>query len=293
MSAPSASESTAAGALYIVATPIGNLGDITLRAVETLKAVSLIVAEDTRHSRTLLKHLGIETSMSAYHEHNEAREAPRLVRRMLGGESIALISDAGTPLLSDPGARLVTAALEADVRVIPIPGPSALLSALVASGISAECFTFLGFLPRKGGERDHLLRTIARSSVTVVLYESPKRIAATLDDLIRAGAGVRQAAIARELTKRFEEVRRGTVAALRAGMAEGVRGEIVLVIAGAVATEASEDDARDVVARMRSEGASSRDIVVRLTDELGVPRNIAYKLAHSPPESPPESTPAG
>lgn len=293
MSALSASEDSAAGALYVVATPIGNLGDITLRAIETLKTVSVIVAEDTRHSRTLLKHLGVETPMSAYHEHNEAREAPRLVRRMLDGESIALISDAGTPLLSDPGARLVTAALDAGVRVVPIPGPSALLSALVACGISTERFTFFGFLPRKGGERDHLLRSIARSSVTVVLYESPRRIAATLDDLIRAGAGGRQAALARELTKRFEEVRRGTVAALRSGVADGVRGEIVLVIEGAVVSAPSEEDAREVVTRMRSEGASSRDIIVRLTDELGVARNIAYKLAHSPPESPPESAPAG
>ncbi|MEO7218945.1 MAG: 16S rRNA (cytidine(1402)-2'-O)-methyltransferase [Gemmatimonadaceae bacterium] len=293
MSAPSASEPLALGALYIVATPIGNLGDITLRAIETLRTVSMIVAEDTRHSRTLLKHLGIDTPMSAYHEHNEAREAPRLVRRMLDGASIALISDAGTPLLSDPGARLVAAAVDAEVRVIPIPGASALLSALVACGISTEQFTFLGFLPRKGGDRAHALRSIARSPITMVLYESPQRIAATLDDLIRGGAGGRHAALARELTKRFEEVRRGTIADLRSGIGDGVKGEIVLVIAGAVASAASEEDARDVVTRMRSEGASSRDIISRLTDELGVPRNTAYKLAHSPPESPPDSSPAG
>jgi 16S rRNA (cytidine1402-2'-O)-methyltransferase len=287
MSAPSASQ----GSLYIVATPIGNLGDITLRAIEVLKSVNVVVAEDTRHSRTLMNHLGIATPMTAYHEHNEARESPRLVKRMTEGESIALISDAGTPLLSDPGARLVAAALAADLRVIPIPGASALLSALVASGISAEQFTFLGFLPRKGGEREAMLRAILRSPFTTILYESPQRIAATLADLVEAGCGDRAAALARELTKRFEEVRRGTVASLSEtiGEGEGIKGEIVLVIAGAAERAPTDAEARDTVSRMRSEGASSRDIIERLTGELGVPRNVAYKLAHSPPDS----TPAG
>src|SRR6185312_9869705 len=285
MSAPSASP----GSVYIVATPIGNLGDMTIRGTEVLKSVSVVVAEDTRHSRTLMNHLGVTTPMIAYHEHNEARESPRLVRRMIEGESVALISDAGTPLLSDPGARLVAAALAADLRVIPIPGASALLSALVASGISAEQFTFLGFLPRKGGEREAMLRTILRSPFTTVLYESPQRIAATLLDLVDAGCGDRAAALARELTKRFEEVRRGTVASLSETIGEGIKGEIVLVIAGATERAPTEIEARDTVSRMRSEGASSRDIIERLTGELGVPRNVAYKLAHSPPDS----TPAG
>lgn len=285
MSAPSASR----GSLYIVATPIGNLGDITLRAIEVLKSVSVVVAEDTRHSRTLMNHLGVTTPMIAYHEHNEARESPRLVKRMVEGESIALISDAGTPLLSDPGARLVAAALAEELLVIPIPGASALLSALVASGISAEQFTFLGFLPRKGGERETMLRAILRSPFTTILYESPQRIAATLSDLVEIGCGDRAAALARELTKRFEEVRRGTVASLHDAIGEGIRGEIVLVIAGAAERAPTETEARDTVSRMRSEGASSRDIIERLTGELGVPRNVAYKLAHSPPDS----TPAG
>jgi 16S rRNA (cytidine1402-2'-O)-methyltransferase len=262
---------------------------MTNRGTEVLKSVSVVVAEDTRHSRTLMNHLGVTTPMIAYHEHNEARESPRLVRRMIEGESIALISDAGTPLLSDPGARLVAAALAADLRVIPIPGASALLSALVASGISAEQFTFLGFLPRKGGEREAMLRTILRSPFTTILYESPKRIAATLLDLVDAGCGDRAAALARELTKRFEEVRRGTIASLSESIGEGIKGEIVLVIAGATERAPTEIEARDTVSRMRSEGASSRDIIERLTGELGVPRNIAYKLAHSPPDS----TPAG
>jgi 16S rRNA (cytidine1402-2'-O)-methyltransferase len=285
MSAPSASP----GTLYVVATPIGNLGDISARAVEILKSVSVIVAEDTRHSRTLMNHLGVTTPMTAYHEHNEARESPRLVARMKEGDSVALISDAGTPLLSDPGARLVAATIEADVQVTPIPGASALLSALVASGISAEQFTFLGFLPRKGGVRDTMLRTILRSPFTTILYESPQRIAATLQDLVETGCGDRAAALARELTKRFEEVRRGTVRSLHDSLGEGVKGEIVLVVAGAAERAPTDAEARDTVSRMRSEGASSRDIIERLTDELGVPRNVAYKLAHSPPDS----TPAG
>ena len=291
MNAPSwsPSESALPAALYLVATPIGNLGDITTRAIEILRDVQLVVAEDTRHSRTLLSHLGISTPMSAYHEHNEARESPRLVRRILDGASIALISDAGTPLLSDPGARLVAAAIEADVRVIPIPGASALLAAIVAAGLPADRFTFLGFLPRKGGERDALLRGIARSPITVVLYESPQRVAATLADISQAGSGDRPAALARELTKRFEEVRRGTVDSLLAGVEDGLRGEVVLVIGGAAERAPTDAEARETVSSMRSEGASSRDIIDRLTDELGVPRNVAYKLAHSPPDS----TPAG
>lgn len=298
MSAPSSSPDVSresstgdvgAGSLYVVATPIGNLGDITSRAIDILGSVDVVVAEDTRHSRTLMQHLGLGTPMIAYHEHNEARESPRLVQRMLSGESIALISDAGTPLLSDPGARLVAAATEAGIAVVPIPGASALLSALVVSGIAADQFTFIGFLPRKGGARSAMLRVVARSPFTTVLYESPQRVAATLADLLEIGCGDRAAALARELTKRFEEVRRGTVASLLREAEAGMRGEVVLVIAGAAESVPTESEARDMVTRMRSEGASSRDMIDRLTGELGVPRNVAYKLAHSPPDS----TPAG
>lgn len=284
---PTATSNLPTGALFIVSTPIGNLGDITFRAVDVLKSVALVVAEDTRHSRTLLTHLGVATPMTACHEHNEARESPRLVKRMLAGESIALISDAGTPLLSDPGARLVAAAIEAEIAVIPIPGASALLSALVASGVSAEQFTFMGFLPRKGMERGAAIRAIARSAVTTIVYESPQRISGTLADLIESGCGERAAALARELTKKFEEVRRGTIASLHEAVAAGVRGEVVLVIAGSVERAPTEVEARETISRMRSEGASARDIIERLTTELGVPRNVAYKLAHSPPNSTP------
>src|SRR3954470_15952016 len=163
--------SARAGTLYLVSTPIGNLGDITHRAVEVLSSAALIIAEDTRHSRRLLDHYEIGTPMSSYHEHNEAKETPRLVARLRAGDSIALISDAGTPLISDPGSRLVNAAIEADVPVVPIPGPSSVLAALVGSGMSLERFTFFGFLPRKGKERTEMLSDVVASHATSVLFE--------------------------------------------------------------------------------------------------------------------------
>ncbi|MGI9090336.1 MAG: 16S rRNA (cytidine(1402)-2'-O)-methyltransferase [Gemmatimonadaceae bacterium] len=283
---PDAVESAnTAGALYVVSTPIGNLGDITYRAVEVLRSVSLIVAEDTRHSRTLLSHYQIGTPAIAYHEHNEARETPRLVRRMAQGESVALISDAGTPLLSDPGARLVRAAAGAGVSVIPIPGASALLAAVVASGIPADQFTFAGFLPRKGSDREQALRSIQLATVTTVFYESPQRVGDTLADLIRVGCGDREGALCRELTKRYEEVRRGTISALRDAVGESPRGEFVLIVGPGAERELSEAEARTVAAGLHEEGLSARDIVERLTQEFCVPRNAAYKLAHERPGS--------
>lgn len=274
--------------LYIVSTPIGNLGDITFRAVEVLQSVSLIVAEDTRHSRTLLSHYHIDTPAIAYHEHNEARETPRLVRRMVQGESVALISDAGTPLLSDPGARLVQAAAAAGVPIVPVPGASALLAALVASGIGTDSFSFVGFLPRRGGEREESLRRIASSTVATVLYESPQRVLDTLDDLVRVGCGDREGAVCRELTKRYEEIRRGSVAALRSGMGDNPRGEFVLIVAGGTPREMTQDEISELSAQLRSEGLSPRQMVERLTQEFSIPRNIAYKLAHERPDSVPD-----
>lgn len=254
---------------------------MTFRAVETLSSVALIVAEDTRHSRTLLDHYEIRTPVSAYHEHNEARETPRLIARLQSGESIALISDAGTPLLSDPGARLVRAAIDADISVIPIPGASALLSALVASGLLVDRFSFYGFLSRKGRERTQAVAEIVRSPLPVVLYESSNRVAETLNDLSVAGAGDRQVVIARELTKKFEEFRRGTVASLSAAFAETeLRGEVVMIVAGAETVELDEETLREKVRVLKSGGASARDIIDRLTGELGVARNLAYRLAH-------------
>ena len=223
----------APGTLFIVSTPIGNLGDLSTRAIETMQSVSAVLAEDTRHSRPLLEKFGVKTSLLAYHEHNEAKATPTLIARLVAGESFAVISDAGTPLLSDPGARLVRAAIDAGVTITPIPGASALLAALVGAGLSAERFTFFGFLARKGRERTEAIAEIAALRHTAVLYEAPPRVADTLADLAEAGAGARAAVVARELTKQFEEFRRGTVRELSESYREHApRGEVVLLIAG-------------------------------------------------------------
>jgi len=272
--------SDAPGMLYIVSTPMGNLGDLSARAIATLRQVHVVLAEDTRHSRPLLERFEIDTPLLSYHEHNEARTAHALVVRMVAGESMALISDAGTPLLSDPGARLVGAAIDAGIRVVPIPGASALLSALVASGISAHRFTFYGFLERKGAERTDAIAEIASLSHTAVLYEAAPRVAQTLRDLSKAGCGARLGSVARELTKQFEEVRRGTLDEL-ARYYEGSppRGEVVLVIAGAPYVAPDEHAARDHARALRATGASARDVARALVAEQGIARNVAYRLA--------------
>ena len=270
-----------AGTLYVVSTPIGNMGDFSFRAVETLRSVSAVLAEDTRHTRHLLDRYEIETPLVAYHEHNEAKTTPRLVERLLGGESLALVSDAGTPLLSDPGGRLVRAAIDAGVRVSPVPGASALLAALVASGLDTERFTFFGFLARKGPERRAAIDELVVLRHAAVLYEAPARVGATLNELAEAGAGARGAVVARELTKQYEELRRGTVAQLVAYYQHTPpRGEVVIVIAGQVPTGASEDELRARAMALRAEGRSARDIAAALSAELGAPRNLAYRLAH-------------
>jgi 16S rRNA (cytidine1402-2'-O)-methyltransferase len=269
------------GTLHVVSTPIGNLGDMTARALAILQTVAAVLAEDTRHSRPLLQRHGIGTPLLAYHEHNEAKISPRLVARMLAGESLALISDAGTPLLSDPGARLVRAALDACVRVSPVPGASALLAALVASGLDAERFTFFGFLPRKGRQRGEAVAAIAALTHTAVLYEAAPRVEATLADLAAGGAGDREAVVARELTKQFEEYRRGTVRSLQASyVQEPPRGEVVIMVAGTVLVKPDESGLRARVSILRAEGLSARDVVRVLIEEADVPRNLAYKLAH-------------
>lgn len=269
------------GTLFVVSTPIGNLADLSTRAVGTLADVAAVLAEDTRHSRPLLDRHGVSTPLVAYHEHNEARATPRCIARLLAGESLALISDAGTPLLSDPGARLVRAAIEAGIRVSPVPGASALLAALVASGVPADRFTFFGFLARRGRERAEAIAAIAALTHTAVLYEAPARVAGTLDDLAAAGAGEREAVVARELTKHFEEVRRGTVRSLAASYAtEGPRGEVVLVIAGGTPHQLDESDLRVRARSLRDSGLSARDVARVLTDEANAPRNLAYRLAH-------------
>ena len=275
------SDAPAGGRLFVVSTPIGNMGDFSFRAVEVLRGAALILAEDTRHSRHLLQRYEIPTALESYHEHNEAKMTPVVVHRLQQGSDVALISDAGTPLLSDPGARLVRAVADAGLSVIPVPGASALLAALVASAIDADRFTFFGFLPRKGRERTDALQAVATLPHTAVLYEAPGRVAATLADLAELGAGDRAVAVARELTKQFEEVRRGTVGELAAYYEESPpRGEVVMVVAGAQVVAPTEEGMRAKAAELRAAGASARDIVASLVGELGAPRNVAYRIAH-------------
>jgi 16S rRNA (cytidine1402-2'-O)-methyltransferase len=271
----------APGTLYLVSTPIGNMADLSARAVSVLSSVGAVLAEDTRHSRPLLDKHGIHAPLVAYHEHNEAKTTPALVSRLAGGESLALISDAGTPLLSDPGARLVRAAIDAGIAVSPIPGASALLAALVGSGIAADRFTFYGFLARKGKERSAAIAEIASLTHTAVVYEAPARVAETLAAIAEAGAGAREASVARELTKQFEEFRRGTVQSLAESYQETApRGEVVLVIAGAETPVLDETALRDRARELRADGLSARDVARVLTEESRAPRNLAYRLAH-------------
>ena len=256
------------------------MGDFSFRAVEVLRSAAVVLAEDTRHSRTLLDRYDIRTPVAAYHEHNEAKATPGLVARLRAGDDLALITDAGTPLLSDPGSRLVTAALEAGFRVSPVPGASALLAALVGAGLDAERFAFFGFLPRKGRERATTLASVASSTVTAVLYEAPGRVAATLQDLATLAPG-RSACVARELTKRFEEFRRGTVESLGAYYSETPpRGEVVIVIAGGAETTVDEETLVRSARELRARGASVRDVVAELTKH-GAARNVAYRIARA------------
>ena len=216
--------------LYVVATPIGNLADITLRALEILKSVDLIAAEDTRHSGMLLKHFGIKKPFISYHEHNEAKRTAELVERLAAGENVALITDAGTPGLSDPGLRLVRECIQRELLFTIIPGPSSVLTALVGSGFSTEKFSFRGFLPVKTGQCERELRVAAESGETVIFFESPYRLTKTLAACVDIVPD-RQLCVARELTKKFEEFRRGTAGELLAHYeAHPPKGEIVLVI---------------------------------------------------------------
>jgi 16S rRNA (cytidine1402-2'-O)-methyltransferase len=268
------------GTLYVVSTPIGNMGDFSFRAVEVLRAVDLILAEDTRHTRHLLERYEITTPSAAYHQHNEAKMTPGLVARLSAGESFALVTDAGTPLISDPGARLIAAAIAAVVPVVPVPGASALLAALVASGLAADRFTFFGFLTRTGGDRRAALDEIATLRHTAVLYEAPARIAATLSEIEERGGGERPAVVAREMTKQFEEVRRGTVSSLRAYYEERPpRGELVLVLGASAPIEASDEVVRDRVHALRAQGVSARDASALVAGELGVSKRLAYRFA--------------
>jgi 16S rRNA (cytidine1402-2'-O)-methyltransferase len=269
------------GHLYIVSTPIGNLGDMTYRAVETLRAVSLVLAEDTRHSRVLFDRFEITTPTQSYHEHNEAEMTPRVIARLQQGDEVALICDAGTPLLSDPGERLVTRVVAEGLPVVPIPGASALLAALVGSALPAAPMTFLGFLPRRGRERAEKVRMLSELSHTGVLYEAPGRVAETLNDLVRAGCGERRAVVARELTKHYEEFRRGTVSELALYYENvSLKGEVVLLLEGKSEAPASPEEMAAAAQALRAAGKTTREVQLALQADFGAPRNLAYRLAH-------------
>lgn len=268
-----------AGTLHVVATPIGNLADLSPRALETLRGVDAICAEDTRHTRQLLAHFGVERPLLALHEHNESELAERLVGRLVAGESLALVSDAGTPLVSDPGYRLVRAAREAGIRVSPVPGPSALIAALSAAGLPSDRFAFEGFLPAKAGARRERLAALSGEARTLVFYESSHRIADTLVDCVAAFGSDRPAALARELTKLFETVLDGDLATLQARVDADPnqrKGEFVLLVQGAGEdADARIAEGRRVYALLAAELKPS--LAAKLAADItGAPRKALY-----------------
>jgi 16S rRNA (cytidine1402-2'-O)-methyltransferase len=274
------------GTLFVVATPIGNLEDVTLRAIRVLREAELVLAEDTRRTRTLLTRCDVRARPRSLHAHNEARRSREVLEVLASGRSAALVSDAGTPLVSDPGERLVAEVIAAGHAVVPVPGPSAILSALVASGLPTTPFLFLGFLPRRGGERDALLARIRDRAETMVLFESPRRLAATLRRLLDA-LGDRPACVARELTKLHEEMARGSLQELAERFAEGTKGEVTLVIGGAQEQPALDEAALDArIRRLVAEGSSPREIASELAPAAGVPKREIYARAQAMREEP-------
>jgi 16S rRNA (cytidine1402-2'-O)-methyltransferase len=265
------------GALYLVATPIGNLEDITYRAVRTLKEADLIACEDTRQTRKLLDHYGIDKHTVSYHEHNEAERAEELAARLRGGATIALVSDAGMPLVSDPGYRLVRAALENGIPVIPIPGPSAALTALAASGLPTDSFHFGGFLPPKPGQRLKALEAIADEQATVIFYEAPHRIVEALE-AVEQVLGARPIVVARELTKLHEEFLRGTAAEIRAALAarDSVKGEITLLIGKSDTPEPDDTPVPDAVEALVRDGIPRMDAIKRVAKRRGLSKREVY-----------------
>jgi len=267
--------------LYVTATPIGNLKDVTLRALSVLASADLVLCEDTRVTRRLLDRYGLRPQLLAYHEHNAASVRPRVLARLAEGASVALVSDAGTPLVSDPGYKLVAAAIEAGHKIFPIPGPSAALAALVAAGLPTDRFFFEGFLPAKGGQRKTRIGELAAIPATLVLYETGPRIAASLADLAE-GLGLREAAVCRELTKAFEEVRRGTLTNLAAHYSEAgePKGEIVIVVAPPNETDAEiSADALDDQLNAALKSLSVKDAADTVAEATGMKRRAVYQRA--------------
>lgn len=268
-----------AGTLYLVATPIGNLGDITARALEVLRQVSFLACEDTRHSRVLLEHYGISRETVSLPAFAEGQRAGRILERVEAGEDCALVTDAGSPGISDPGERLVAEALERGLRVVAVPGPTALVAALSASGLPTGRFHFLGFLPRKGPERRALLEEVAPLGATLLLYESPRRVGETLADLLEV-LGERRACVARELTKVHEEFVRGQLSELAARYAaEEVRGEVVLVVEGRVGEQRwSEEEVRRALEQGLGRGEKLKALSTEVARRAGWSGQEVYRL---------------
>lgn len=274
------------GIVYVVATPIGNLEDITFRAVRILKEVSAIAAEDTRQSSKLLNHFGISTRLISCHEHNEQARATELIDIARAGGSIAIITDAGTPLISDPGFRVVQRAIEAGLTVVPVPGPSAVITALSASGLPPDEFTFAGFVPPKSSLRRQAFESLRDRRVTTIFYEAPHRILDSLDDLEAVLGPDRAVVVARELTKVHEEFARGTIAEVRNKLAtrESIKGEITLLVGPAPDRPVripEEAELRAEVAALAAGGMSKMDAIKEVARRYGLPKRQVYKLAES------------
>ena len=270
--------------LYIVSTPIGNLADITYRAVETLGAVDRVLAEDTRRTAILFRRYALRTPLYSAHAFNEQARSSQVLEWLNSGENVALVTDAGTPLISDPGARIVHTVLEGGHEVIPVPGASSLLTAVVASGLDVDRFSFFGFPPRSGKERQKLFERIAALEETAVLFEAPGRVARLLADLAQACGTERAAVVARELTKVHETFTRGTLGELAAYYRTNTaRGEVVVLVAGVAAGPAVElkPEAGLRAAELMQSGASARDVARQLTQELGISRNQAYQITQA------------
>ncbi len=276
--------------LYLVSTPIGNLGDLSPRAADTLQSVARILAEDTRHTRKLLTHLGLSTTLVSLHAHNEASRLDQILGWLEEGEDLALVSDAGTPLVSDPGQRLVEAVLDAGFTVVPIPGPSAVLAALVGSGFPMDRFCFFGFLPRKGPDRVEMVERVLDSRDQVVLFESPERVVNLLETLIKEGGGERGVSVGRELTKFHEAFVRGPLSEVKAHFVETrPRGEFVVVVAGASEEEPTgsvdREAARALALAVLSEGLAPSRAAKEVARRLKLPRNLAYGIVQEVSET--------
>jgi 16S rRNA (cytidine1402-2'-O)-methyltransferase len=279
------STSDSTGLLVLAATPIGQAADASQRLVTELAEADVIAAEDTRRLGRLAAELGVEVKgrVTSYFEGNEAARTPGLVERMVAGERVVLVTDAGMPSVSDPGYRLVAAAVDAGVRVTAVPGPSAVLTALAVSGLPVDRFCFEGFLPRKAGERSRRLSSLADEERTLVFFEAPHRTPATLAALAAAFGDERPAAVCRELTKTYEEVRRGGLAELAGWAGDGVRGEVTIVVSGVTASAtvaADPESLRDAVASVEADGTSRKDAIRAVATQAGVPKRTVYDAVH-------------